>query len=44
MWHLNVNKEITLSVVSSKKPEYFEEQLVRNVKCAAWRHSARLLG
>lgn len=45
--HLSADKKIALSsVVSGKKPEYFEEQLVRNAKCAAWWqvHSARLLG
>lgn len=34
--HISVHKKIALSIVSSKKPEYFEEQLVRNVKCAVW--------
>lgn len=44
--HLSVDKKIALSVVSGGKPEYFEEQLVRNVKRAAqWQMcSARLLG
>lgn len=44
--HLSVDKKIALSVVSGKKPEYSEEQLVRNVKCTAqWQvHSTRLLG
>lgn len=44
--HLSVDKKIALSVVSGRKPEYFEEQLVRNVKRAAqWQMcSARLLG
>lgn len=34
--HLSVYKKIALSVVPCKKTEYFEEQWVRNVKCAAW--------
>lgn len=44
--HLSVDKKIALSVVAGKKLGYFEEQLVRNFKCAAqWQvHSARLLG
>jgi len=44
--HLGIDKRIALSVVSRKMSEYFEEQLVRNVKCAAqWQvHSARLSG
>lgn len=33
---ISVHKKIALSIVSCKKPKYFEEQLVRNVKCAVW--------
>lgn len=33
---ISVHKKIALSIISCKKPKYFEEQLVRNVKCAVW--------